>query len=357
MIDHSTFGNMPDGTIVEQFCLTNNHSVSIEILNLGGIIRRWLIPKNKNEHTDIVLGFDTVDDYLSDDSYLGAIVGRYANRINKGKFSLAGTNHQTDINQNENCLHGGSQGFNSKVWQSTVLSSGDNPSIMLELTSPDGDQGFPSKVSAKVVYTLTEHNRLKIEYFATSEQSTVYNPTNHSYFNLLGHNSGSVKSHQVQILASHYTPTDNQAIPTGEITEVDNTPFDFRSLTTISQSLNSDHQQIEYGNGLDHNLCLDLFNPKANTVTYAGKASVKGSGVELKVYTTMPGIQIFTANHFSNKAGKEGASYQAHQGVCFETQFYPDTPNQPNFPSATLEAGKEFYSVTEYEVLYKEDLL
>jgi aldose 1-epimerase len=357
MIDQLPFGKMPDGTAVEQFCLTNKHNVSVEILNLGGIIRRWLIPNDKSSHTDIVLGFDTVDEYLSDDSYLGAVVGRYANRINKGKFSLAGNNYQTDINQGDNCLHGGSQGFSRKVWQSTVLSSGDNPSIMLELTSPDGDQGFPGTISVKVIYTLTEHNRLKIEYFATTEQTTLYNPTNHSYFNLSGHDSGSVKAHQIQILSSHYTPTDEHAIPTGEIVDVDNTPFDFRSLTIINQSLTSDHQQIEYGNGLDHNLCLDSYAPGSKVAAYlgqavAGKAVTKTHDINLEIYTNMPGIQIFTANHFANKKGKDGALYQAHQGLCFETQFYPDTPNQPYFPGVTLEAGKEFYSVTEYEVLF-----
>ena len=352
MIDQSTFGRMPDGRAVEQFCLTNNHNVSVEILNLGGIIRRWLIP-NHNTHVDIVLGFDTVNDYVTDDSYVGALVGRYANRINKGKFTLAGSNYQTDINQGDNCLHGGSQGFNSKIWQSTVLSNGDNPSIMLELTSSDGDQGFPGNIAVKVIYTLTEHNRLKIEYFAAAEQATVYNPTNHSYFNLSGHDGGSVKAHQVQILASHFTPTDKHAIPTGEIAEVDNTPFDLRALRHISQSLTSDHQQIEYGNGLDHNLCLDAFTPHSKVATYAGKLVTKNHNINLNIYTNMPGIQIFTANHFANKAGKDGALYQAHQGVCFETQFYPDTPNQPNFPSAVLETGQEFYSVTEFEVLFE----
>jgi aldose 1-epimerase len=352
MINRSIFGKMPDGTMVEQFCLTNSHNVSVEILNLGGIIRRWLIPNNINQHTDIVLGFDTVSDYLADDSYLGASVGRYANRINQGKFSIAGSVYQTDINLGDNCLHGGSQGFNRKVWQSTVLSKDDNPSIMLQLTSPDGDQGFPGKISVKLIYTLTEQNRLKIEYFATTEQTTVFNPTNHSYFNLSGHDSGSVKSHQIKIIASHYTPTNEHAIPTGEIADVDKTPFDLRSMTTISQPLMSDHQQIKYGNGLDHNLCLDTYTPHSNEATYAGKASTKTDTINLKIYTNMPGIQIFTANHFDNKKGKDGAMYQAHQGVCFETQFYPDTPNQPNFPSATLEAAKEFYSVTEYEVLF-----
>ena len=352
MIEQSTFGTMPDGTPVEQFCLTNQQGVSVEILDLGGIIRRWLLPNNKKKVTDIVLGYDTVDDYLSDDSYLGALVGRYANRINKGKFSLAGSNYQTDANQGGNCLHGGSQGFNNKVWQSNALSRGENPSIMLQLSSPDGDQGFPGALSVKVIYTLTEQNRLKIEYFATAEQSTFYNPTNHSYFNLSGHNSGSVKNHQIQILASHYTPTDKHAIPTGEIAQVDNTPFDLRSLTTISRPLSSEHQQIKYANGLDHNLCLDAFTPQSKVATYTGKAVTQAHDITLKIYTNMPGLQVFTANHFANKKGKAGTLYQAQQGVCFETQFYPDTPNQENFPSATLEAGNEFYSVTEYEVLY-----
>ena len=352
MISQANFGKMPDGTLVEQFCLTNQHGVSVEILNLGGIVRRWLIPKDTNKHTDIVLGYDTVDDYLADDSFLGALIGRYANRINQGKFCLEDSHYQTDVNLGDNCLHGGSQGFNRKVWQSTVLSSGDNPSIMLTLSSPDGDQGFPGEIQVKVIYTLTEQNRLKIEYFALAEQTTVYNPTNHSYFNLSGHDSGSIEADKIQVLASHYTPTDERAIPSGEIAKVDNTPFDFRELTTISQSLASDHQQIKYGNGLDHNLCLDAYEPQSKVANFVGKAKTKDQDISLKVYTNMPGIQIFTANHFANKKGKDGILYQAHQGVCFETQFYPDTPNQPHFPSATLEAGKEFYSVTEYEVRF-----
>lgn len=352
MITQTKFGKMPDGTEVEQFSLSNRQGVSVEILNLGGIIRRWMIPNGNNSHTDIVLGYETVDDYLADDSYLGALVGRYANRINQGKFNLAGKDYQTDINQGGNCLHGGSEGFNSKVWQSTVLSNNDNPAIKLELSSPDGDQGFPGEISVKVIYTLTEQNRLRIEYFATSQQTTLYNPTNHSYFNLSGHNSGSVENHQIQLLASHYTPTDNRAIPTGDIAKVDNTPFDLRKLTSISEPLASQHQQIIYGNGLDHNLCLDPYTPHSNVAAYAGKAVSNTNNISLKVYTSMPGMQIFTANHFANKQGKEGALYQAHQGVCFESQFYPDTPNQPSFPSAVLKAATEFYSVTEYEVLF-----
>lgn len=352
MIKQSVFGKMPDGTAVEQFCLSNRQGLSVEILNLGGIIRRWLVPNGNNSHTDIVLGYDTVNDYLADDSYLGALVGRYANRINQGKFSLAGKDYQTDINQGGNCLHGGSEGFNSKVWKSTVLCNTENPSVMLELGSLDGDQGFPGDIIVKVIYTLTEMNRLKIEYFATAQQTTLYNPTNHSYFNLSGHNSGSVDTHQIQLLASQYTPTNDCAIPTGEIAGVENTPFDLRKLTPINVPLASKHQQIVYGNGLDHNLCLDAYKPGSKVASYAGKAISNTNNISLKVYTSMPGMQIFTANHFANKKGKDEALYQAHQGVCFESQFYPDSPNQTHFPSATLESGKEFYSVTEYEVLF-----
>lgn len=352
MINQSTFGKMPDGTVVEQFCLSNVKGVKVEILNLGGIVRRWLVPKRNNQLADIVLGFDTVEAYLTDDSYLGVLVGRYANRINKGQFHLAGNSYQTDINLGEHCLHGGSDGFSHKVWKSTVLASGANPSLMLELISRDGDQGFPGDIAVKVIYTLTEQNTLKIEYFATSDQTTIYNPTNHSYFNLSGHNSGSVDRHQIQLLASHYTPTDKSAIPTGDIVKVDNSPFDFRELTQISQALASDHQQINYANGLDHNLCLDDYEPNCKEAKYTGQAISNDGDIQLKIYTNMPGIQIFTANHFNNKAGKDDAFYQAHQGVCFETQFYPDSPNQLSFPSATLEANDEFYSVTEYQVVF-----
>lgn len=352
MIEKSSFGKMPDGTTVEQFCLTNHQGVKVEILSLGGIIRRWLIPSHNAECTDIVLGYDTVEDYLADDSYLGALVGRYANRIGHGEFSLAGNDYQVDINLGDHCLHGGRSGFNSKIWRCTALSSADNPSIMLELLSPSGDQGFPGDLAVKVIYTLTEQNTLKIEYFAEATQATVYNPTNHSYFNLSGHNSGSVKTHQVQVLASYYTPTDESAIPTGELAKVDNTPFDFKKLTSVNRALSSNHQQIQVAKGLDHNLCLDAYTPHSKVAKYAGQAVAAQGAIKLKVYTNMPGLQIFTANHFADKKGKEDALYQAQQGVCFETQFFPDSPNHPQFPSATLRAGQHFYSVTEYEVIF-----
>ncbi len=357
MIKQQIFAKLSNGQAVTQYSLSNSQNVQVDILNLGGIIRRWLIPTEQNTVTDIVLGFDSLQDYLADDSYVGALIGRYANRIKAGQFSLADRQYQTPKNLNGHCLHGGHQGFNSYLWQAKVLSADSNPAIQLSLTSPDGDQGFPGQLQAKVIYTLTEQNTLKIEYFAQSDKTTVYNPTNHSYFNLAGHNSGSVCKHQIQVLASAYTPTNSQAIPTGEISQVHSTPLDLTEPTPIEQPLNSTHHQIHYANGLDHNFCLDNFcansnKSQVNVARAAAKMFSPDGKLCLTVNTSMPGIQLFTANHFADKQGKNGALYQAHQGLCLETQFYPDSPNQPNFPSATLKENAHFYSVTEYQIAF-----
>lgn len=352
MIKQTLFGTMANGQTVTQYTLSNSQGVSIDILNLGGVIRRWVIPCSKETTTDIVLGYDTLEDYINDDSSFGALVGRYANRIAKGQFTLEGVDYQTDINLGDHCLHGGNQGFSKKLWSCTVLSDSENPSIILALNSEDGDQGFPGDLAVKVIYTLTEQNRLKIEYFASASQSTVFNPTNHSYFNLNGHNSGSVDHHKIQILASQFTPIDNEGVPKGDIVTVDNTPFDFRPLTSLEQPLSAMDEQIQFGNGLDHNLCLDYYSVQSKVANYAAYAQNETATVCLKVYTNMPGMQIFTANHLNDKKGKDGALYQARNGVCFETQFYADSPNKPLFPSTILKAGEEFYSITEYEILF-----
>lgn len=353
MIIKNTFGRLKNGRIVTQYTLKNQQGTSLDILTLGGIIRRFSIPVNK-QNIDIVLGFDNLDDYLADASYLGALVGRYANRIAQGQFKLGDIEYQVGINQAGNCLHGGPKGFNSRVWQANIESEGENPALSLTLSSEDGDQGFPGQLEVKVLYTLTEQNRLKIEYFAKSEQDTVFNPTNHAYFNLAGHNSGSVVKHQIAVAASHFTPTNDNGIPTGDLTPVAGTPFDSKTLTPISQALASSHLQIKYGNGLDHNFCLDQFEPTQKKAIYAAQVVCTESGLSMQVSTSMPGLQVFTANHFADMPGKEGAIYQAHQGVCFESQFYPDSPNQPDFPSAFLKAGEEFYSVTEYQITTSE---
>tara|TARA_R110002167_G_scaffold27444_10_gene93324 strand:+ start:1882 stop:2943 length:1062 start_codon:yes stop_codon:yes gene_type:complete len=352
MISKQVFGHLPDGRAVEQISLLNANGMQVDILNLGGIIRRWLVPTPCSEQVDIVLGFDTVEDYLADQAYLGALVGRYANRIKHGKFTLKETHYQLDANQGGNSLHGGVDGFNRRLWQTSVISQGLNPSICLQLTSEDGDQGFPGQLNAEVIYTLTEENSLRIEYRASTDQATLYNPTQHSYFNLAGHQSGDITSHQAQILASHFTPTDSNAIPSGELAPVANTPFDLRELTPVSVGLASSHEQIKFGSGYDHNWCLDGYRADLQQPFFAAMALETQSGRKLIVNTTMPGMQLYTANFLgSEPVGKEGVSYQGNGALCFETQFYPDSPNQPHFPSAMLEKGQTFYAVTEYHIV------
>ena len=351
MIEKSSFGKMPDGQVVEQYSLQNEQGVKVELLSLGGIIRRWLLPTNDGKELDIVLGYDRLEDYLADDSYLGATVGRYANRIAKGRFTLGKQAYQVDINQGGNCLHGGSEGFNRRVWQGEIIADGPEPSVQLSLISPDGDQGFPGQLELKVRYTLSAQNVLRVEYFALSDQDTLYNPTQHSYFNLAGHSSGSVREQTIQVLASYYTPTDEHAIPIGEISKVDNTPFDLREPVPIKTALAASHPQIKIGNGLDHNWCLDGYVEHLTAPALAAVAIDPKSGRSLKVSTTMPGMQVYTGNFLSdNILGKNKTPYQANQAVCFESQFYPDAPNQLHFPSPVLKAGEEFYSVTEFAI-------
>ena len=353
MITQQSFGHMMNGQEVTQYSLTNTQGMTIDILNLGGIIRRWLIPDKSGAPVDIVLGFDSLADYLADQAYLGTVVGRYANRIKHGKFSLHDKAYQVDVNQGGNCLHGGTDGFHHRVWAATILNDGDQPSLALELISEDGDQGFPGRLTAQVIYTLSADNTLKIEYKASSDKATLYNPTQHSYFNLAGHQSGSIDSHKVQILASHFTPTDANAIPSGELASVATTPFDLRTLTPVSKGLTAtEHEQIKFGNGYDHNWCLDDYQANLQQPFFAAMAEDTQSGRKLLVNTTMPGLQLYTANYLgAEPVGKDGVAYQGNGGLCFETQFYPDSPNHPHFPSAVLEKDQEFYSVTEYQVI------
>lgn len=352
MITSKVFGLLPDGQQVMQFSLINDQGMQVDILTLGGIIRRWLVPSPvTGSLTDIVLGFDTLEDYLADQAYVGAVVGRYANRIAKGEFALEGKRYHVNINQGGHCLHGGSEGFNRRLCQAEVLADGDEPTLALSLVSPDGDQGFPGHLSVKVTYSLSSKNCLKVEYSAISDADTLFNPTQHSYFNLGGHQSGAVINQQIQVLASHYTPTDPSAIPTGEIATVTGSPFDLRQLTPIATPLNSTHEQIKIGNGLDHNWCLDAYKPGMQRPQLAAVATDHSSGISLMVSTTMPGMQVYTGNYLSaTPLGKGLTVYGANHAFCFESQFYPDAANQQGFPSPTLSALERFYSCTEYAI-------
>lgn len=336
---------MPDGESVETYLLTNANGCEIEILSLGGIIRRWIAPTSEGQ--DIVLGLDTVEAYLNDPCYFGAVIGRYANRIGQGQFSICDKTYSVDVNQAGHCLHGGSQGFNKRNW---IVESVTANSLILSLKSADGDQGFPGNLLVKTHYSLDERNCLRIEYSATCDEDTVYNPTQHSYFNLNGHDSGSATAHFIQVYAEHFTPGDATALPTGEIRPVAQTPLDLNQLCKISDVLSSDYEQIQLANGIDHNFCVNGYSPDTTDVRDVGRILSEEACLELSVRSSMPGAQVYTGNFIGNDLGKDNCRYGPNHGLCIETQHYPDAPNKKHFPSPLLKAGEVFSSVTEYQL-------
>lgn len=346
MINIEAFGQMPEGTVVHRISLTNAAGMQVDILTLGAILQRWIL---NDDHTDIVLGFDDVESYLADSAYIGAVAARYANRIAHARMTLEGKAFALSENLQGHCLHGGKDGFNRRIWEVVHTTPGASPSVSLGLTSEDGDQGFPGTLQAQVTYQLTEQGTLRITYAAQSDKTTVFNPTQHSYFNLCGHQSGNVGAHHVQVMASHYTPADETGIPLGEIAPVDGTVFDLRVAKPLEQLQR--HPDLSSTQGPDHNWCIDGYEHPLAKLRMAGRYHDPQSERTLTVYTDMPGMQVYNANFVpGDLRGKNGAQYGAHHGLCLETQFYPDSPNQANFPSATLAADKPFQSVTEYRL-------
>lgn len=350
MIEKSEFGQLPNGQSVESYTMTNNNGMSIEILTLGAIIRSW--KTSLHDPIDIVLGFDSVEDYLADQGYLGRTVGRYANRIEKGQFTLNGEAHQVSTNLQGNALHGGIEGFHNRIWQVSHIQDTPVPAITLEITSIDGDQGFPGTLKVAVEFTLDDQNCLTIEYRAQSDKDTVFNPTQHSYFNLAGHDSGPVIEHQITAFAGHYTPANKEAIPTGEIKPVKGSVFDLSQPTSFKTAIEDKNPEIMAASGLDHNWCIDGFANEQDKMLLAAVVTEVHSGRKLITHTTMPGMQIYTGNFIGDSPkGKNQTTYGQYHGFCVESQFYPNSPNQPNFPSATLKANQEFVSKTSYQVL------
>lgn len=351
MIEKKHFGTMPNGEAVSAYRLINANNVSVNVLTLGGIIQSWEIPGEPA--VDIVLGFDTVEDYLNDVSYIGTAVGRYANRIANGTFTLGQHRFTLSKNLADNTLHGGRDGFHHRLWHIDATAEGMNPSIRLKLFSADGDQGFPGNLEASVEYQLTEDNCLCITYTAVSDKDTVFNPTQHSYFNLGGHGSGQTLHNQIQLNASHYTPADSASIPTGDLQPVIGTAFDLTKVTKIADVIASNDPEIAAANGLDHNWCLDDYLDDQQNHRVVAILSDPDSGRALAVKTSMPGMQVYTGNFIGEGTkGKQGATYGPHHAVCLETQYYPDTPNKPNFPSATLKKGERFVSRTDYQLTF-----
>ncbi len=329
------YGTMPDGTSVEEITIQKGE-LSATIISYGAILTK-LVYAGK----DVVLGFNTLEEYLPTPGSIGITVGRYANRIADGKFTLNGVEYDVGCNENgKTHLHGGVKGFDKYVWTITDVT---DTSVMFRLVSPDGDMGYPGTMTADVCYTVEDNNTLAISYRAVCDKDTVVNLTNHSYFNLNGYDGGDILDTELYINADTYLPVDEKLIPTGERRTVEGTAFDFRTAKPISRDIEKDDEQLRIGKGYDHNFCLgDSLKYRHAVSAYAPR-----TGIRMDCYTNEPGVQLYTGNMLSVDFGK-GGPLSKHQGFCLETQHYPDSPNQPSFPTTVLKAGDIFESITRY---------
>jgi aldose 1-epimerase len=335
------FGVMPDGRAVEMSTLTNGHGVQVRTIPYGAIIVSIRTPDRSGRFDDIVLGFDQLGGYLRQPPYFGAVVGRYGNRIAKGLFVIDGTTFHLATNNGPNHLHGGVRGFDKQLWSAESFQHGGNAGVVYSLTSANGDEGYPGTLSVKVTYTLTADDTLTVDYLATTDEATVVNLTQHSYFNLAG--SGDILSHRLTIDADRYTPVDAALIPTGELAPVEGTPFDFRQAAVIGARIDADNEQIKNGGGYDHNWVLS----SATALHHAARLEDPSSGRTLDVSTTEPGLQFYSGNFLDGTlTGKGGRVYQRRAALCLETQHFPDSPNHPDFPSTVLRPGARYQSKT-----------
>jgi aldose 1-epimerase len=345
------FGVTKDGKNVDLYTLTNKNGMEAKITNYGGILVSLLAPDRNGKMADIVLGYDTLAQYIADNPYFGALIGRYGNRIGKARFTLNGVEYTLPANDGTNCLHGGVKGYDKVVWKGEEAPSQDGPALHLSYASPDGEEGFPGALMVDVVYTLTNANELKIEYRAVSDKPTVVNLTHHSYFNLAGEGSGTILDHILRIDADQFTAVDSGLIPTGELRPVEGTPLDFRTPTKIGERINADYEQLKLGRGYDHNWVL-----RKNTNALAVVATVEEptSGRMMDVLTTEPGVQFYSGNFLTGKqVGKHNHPYIYRSGLCLESQHYPDSPNHPEFPSTILEPGQKYSTTTVYKFYSK----
>ncbi|MFP4542153.1 MAG: aldose epimerase family protein, partial [Opitutales bacterium] len=329
-VKKSSFGELPDGRAVSLYTLKNKHGLVAKITNYGGIMTELHVPDRDGEMEDILLGYDSLDGYLEVTPYFGALIGRYGNRIDEGVFSLEGETYELSVNDGDNHLHGGEQGFDKVLWEARPVKG--KTALELTYTSPDGEMGYPGTLDVTVVYELTDENELVITYEATTDAPTVVNLTQHNYYNLRGHAHGSIVDHELLINADRYTPVDAGLIPTGELAAVEGTPFDFQNSRPIGSRLEADHEQLAFGGGYDHNWVLKQETP--GEMIFAARLYDPDSGREMLVHTTEPGLQFYSGNFLDGTiAGKDDATYYFRYGLCLETQHFPDSPNHPNFPS------------------------
>jgi len=341
-VSRAAFGKLADGTAVESFTLRNAHGIEVRAITYGAIIVSLRVPDRAGKFGDIVLGNDDLAGYVDKPAYFGAVVGRYGNRIAKGRFTLDGKTYTLATNNGPNHLHGGVRGFDKVVWTADPPAAGAT-SVTFRYTSADGEEGYPGKLSARVTYTLTDKNELTFEYSATTDKATPINLTQHSYFNL-GTPGSDILGHELTLEADRYTPVDATLIPTGQLASVSGTPFDFRKPTAIGARIAQDDEQLKRGGGYDHNFVLTA---AGDGLRRAGRLADPGSGRTMEILTTEPGIQFYSGNFLDGTIkGKGGVVYKYRSGLCLETQHFPDSPNQPSFPSTILRPGKEYHSKT-----------
>jgi aldose 1-epimerase len=345
-ISNRHWGSLPSGEPIDLFTLRNSRGMEASITNYGGRLVTLKVPDRAGDSEDIVLGFDSLEGYLSPNPYFGALVGRFANRIANGQFELGGQTYTLLKNNGPNALHGGAKGFDKVRWKAAVATSNGSPALELRYLSKDGEEGYPGNLDVLVTYSLSEDNILRIDYAATTDRDTVLNLTNHSYFNLAGHAHGNILDQRVTLNAGRFTPVGSNLIPTGDLRNVEGTPFDFRQAAPIGARIDANDEQIQFGKGYDHNFVLDRPD---NGLSAAARVHDPHSGRIMEVLTTQPGMQFYTGNHIHGEInGKGGAVYGARGGFCCETQRFPDAPNQPKFPSAALKPGERYRETTAF---------
>lgn len=343
-ITRDTFGVTTDGVAIDRYTLVNPNGLEADIITYGGTLISLRVPDRSGVLADVVLGFDTLEPYLGEHPYFGSLIGRYANRIAGGRFELNGHSYALACNDGPNHLHGGPHGFHRTVWSAREDASADGSSLELTYLSRDGEEGYPGNLSVTVVYTLTDQDELRIDYTATTDQATIINLTNHSYFNLAGH--GNILGHELELAASHFLPIDPTSIPLGELRPVQGTPMDFTTPTVIGNQIDVDDEQIRYAQGYDHTW---VFDKESGSLEMVGRLSEPTTGRVMEVYTTEPGVQFYSGNLLDGSlTGKGGQIYTKHSGLCLEMQHFPDSPNHPQFPSTVLRPDETYCQTTIY---------
>lgn len=343
-VTKTLYDTMPDSSPVYLYTIENNNGITAGIITRGATLDSFCCPDKDGNNGDIIAGFDNILGHINSGTFTGEVIGQYANRIGGGKFTLGGKKY--DVTKNEKgitCLHGGAE-YSSALWNAIIV---DDNAVEFSYKSPDGKEGFPGNVDVKVTYILTDKNELELHYEAVSDKDTIINLTNHAYFNLGTTASGDILDTELMLNCDCFTPTDENSIPTGEIRPVDGTAFDFRTPKKIGKDINADDIQLQMAGGYDHNFCI---NGESGTLRLAARAKDEKSGRQLEVYTDLPGVQFYTGNFMNGETGKGGIGLDKHYGFCLETQFYPDSPNRPEFPSCELKAGEKFRTLTVFKV-------